>query len=142
MNEPEELTRFLAELKLALASRGRYRREIMDEIRAHLLDAIAARGGEPNAARTAIRNLGTPHAVAAGFNRLRMQRMIRRAWAAAAVMAASSVGGVALLTSLDRAESRAIPLNAQGRPPASSGAFRIVVVDPKTGRVMRIGRSR
>lgn len=141
MSDPEELTRFLGEFRRTLTGRGRYCRAIVDEIRAHLLDATAASGGGPDAAQ-AVLDFGDPQLVAAGFNDLRAERRTRRLQSAGAAVVASALGGVTILGLLDQPQS-GLPVGAQGPgvPARASGTVDVAVIDPKTGRLMGVGQA-
>lgn len=141
MSEPEQVTRFLAEFRRALTGGRKHRRAIVDEIRAHLLDGIAARDSGPEAERAVLRDFGDPLVAAAGFNRLRTRRSIRRLGCAGALVLASALGAAAVLGLPDQPASR-LPVYAHA--PATSKAspsFRIAVIDPKTRRLIRVARA-
>jgi hypothetical protein len=99
MDAPDPIDAYLRELRRELRVRGRARRRILTEVRAHLLDAIAAEGSrgveESLAAQRAVARFGVVPETAHQFNCLAGRRgaVVRRAlvpWIAAVALTSTA----------------------------------------------------
>lgn len=139
MNEPQEIGEYLAQVGGALRGTRNYRREIIDELHAHLLDEIEnASGGNADVAKKAIQRFGSARVIASGFNDLRREKHVRLLRLALAFCVVSMAGGLAVQRSLVRADHQSSPSVALARSTIEMlpGAPNSFALDPRTGKVI------
>lgn len=93
------VSHFLRELDQALSGGRRWRREVLVEIHAHLLDALDAAGDDPQEVLRIIEEFGDPLVIAQGLNAVD-ERFRRRRGAALGIgcAAATAIAAVAVST--------------------------------------------
>jgi len=102
MTDPDGIRRYLAELERGLRGTERFRRETLDELRAHILDIVDREPGQRVNVEELRARLGDPIRLATDLNReehLRQRRKHRRSLAlvSAALTVMGSISGVATL---------------------------------------------
>ena len=100
MIEPRELNDYLSGFETALSGRMSHRREIVAELRSHLLDELDADPAGAGAAPGAIARFGSVEEIASGFNALLRRRRLRVLRSVLALALVSAAAGASVERSL------------------------------------------
>lgn len=142
MTEPRELSEYLDEVNRALRGRRKRRREIIEELRGHLLDELEKTPESGPSVRRIIDQFGSPRVITDGFNEVHRAKRLRFARSALALAAFSAIGGYVTQKALTPTGSEVSRPAARAQSEARSvfGMANVIALDPTTGRVVHISR--
>lgn len=142
MTEPREFSEYLDEVGRALRGRSKRRREIVEELRGHLLDGLEETPESAPSAGRVLDHFGSPQVIADGFNQVHRARRLRFARSAVAVATLSMVGGFstqrALAPSGDEVSRPAVRVQSKARSVPEKAS--VIAINPTTGKVVPISR--
>jgi hypothetical protein len=142
MNEPHEFSEYLNEVNRALRGRGKRRREILEELRGHLLDEIEEAVVDQPSIKRVLDRFGPPETIAGGFNDVLRDKRLRVARMVLAASAISMVGGLATYKALtpSRDQVSPSPIRVESAARFAIGRTNIIAIVPSTGEAIRISR--